>query len=158
MPQDLTCLHFGERQYVDKDQEPTTNHPWGQRQTWVSGQFWSTELNNYNSTPQMTALFPLDDPIPVRWDQGMQCACQKSQESYQNVEFVGCGDCSPPRPYYEQKMGASDLACCNCCVTKWSENYKSQCCDPVANETQKSAIFCDPENVVVTQPEPPCVI
>jgi hypothetical protein len=36
------------------------------------------------------------------------------------------------------------LACCNCCVSKWDVAYLSQCCDPVPNDVQKSAILCDP--------------
>lgn len=94
----------------------------------------------YASFPEWTYL--------VGYDEGHHCDCSLQtlhnmapQNALKNdggdggkAVWKGCGDCT----------GGSHWGCCGCCIMKWSEVNKPDCCNPQGNDKQDSGIYCDP--------------
>jgi hypothetical protein len=130
----MSCLNFGSRKYVSKDNVSGLNK---------TG-FNSTNPDygpNYNAVPQMTVTY-MHPPWGANGDYSGWTAsesesglCGAESTDYPGTTFLGCGDCS----------GGTGWKYCSCCITQWNLQNKAKCCDPVANDDQNNAMLCDPE-------------
>ena len=124
----MSCLNFGTRKYVSRDSM-------NQQGDWNSGD--KNFGPYYNAVPPYTIAYKSPSVRSYdQWTNGESatgtCGAEKSE--FPGTNFTGCGDC----------RGGSGWWFCNCCITEWNPNNKTQCCDPAGNAMQNDAMSCDP--------------
>ena len=134
MSQDLTCLHFPGRNYIQKENLKQGYTNWGN--------FSDKNADNpgFNFFPEWTTYKGYCHPTGQC--EGSQCDCRP--ETLNNFGLAdlggavwkGYGDCSG---------GSSSWWCCGCAIMSWDQDpyNKSQCCDPAGSPIQGSAVHCE---------------
>lgn len=125
LPQDLTCLNFPGRKYVQKSDDSLTQKPW------EDDQDDPILALNFAAPPNWTASAPYC--VKGQPCNGQGCSCPTSLFSSQGLDtgdaqLIGCGNCS----------GGTNWECCSCCVQSWWPGNKSKCCDPTPNDEKKA--------------------
>jgi len=130
-PQDLTCLHFPGRNYIQK--ETISGGDWGN-----AGDK-NADDPGVNFFPEWTVMQSYCDPSGHCT--GSQCDCSASTlgqfglSDLGGAVWKGAGNCT----------GGSGWACCGCAIMDWSQDptNKSQCCNPLGSPIQGSAVHCE---------------